>query len=67
MAKAEALVPRAQALRNRMPHSNDLLILSSADECDFLVTSDVRLKDLVAADKPQIVTPEELVAQLKAA
>jgi predicted nucleic acid-binding protein len=50
-----------------MPHSNDLLILSSADECDFLVTSDVRLKDLVAADKPQIVTPEELVAQLKAA
>ena len=48
-------------------HTNDVLILSSADECDFLVTSDVLLKSFVSSEKPQVVTPEELVAQLRAA
>lgn len=67
LAKAEALLPRIRALRNRMAHSNDILILSSADECDFLVTSDVDLKGLVTAEKPRVVTPEELVAHLRAA
>jgi predicted nucleic acid-binding protein len=67
LAKAEALLPRARALRNRVAHPNEILILSSADECDFLVTSDALLKNLVTADKPQVVTPEELVAHLIAA
>ena len=67
VAKAEALLPRVRALRNRLAHSNDILILSSADACDFLVTRDVLLKNLVLAGKPQVVTPEELVAHLRAA
>lgn len=67
LAKAEALVPRARALKNRVAHPNEILIVSSADECDFLVTSDALLKDLVTAEKPQVVTPEELVAHLIAA
>jgi predicted nucleic acid-binding protein len=66
-AKAEALLPRVRALRNRLAHSNDILILSSAGECDFLVTRDVLLKNLVSAEKPQVVTPEELVTHLRAA
>jgi predicted nucleic acid-binding protein len=66
-AKAEALLPRIRSLRNRVAHSNDILILSSADQCDFLVTSDADFKNLVTAEKPQVVTPEELVAQLLAA
>jgi predicted nucleic acid-binding protein len=66
-AKAEALIPRVRALRNRLAHSNDILILSSADECDFLVTSDADLKNLVIAGRPQVVTPEELVVYLRAA
>ena len=66
-AKAEALLPRARGLRNRVVHSNDILILSSADQCDFLVTSDVDFKNLVMAEKPQVVTPEELAAHLRAA
>jgi predicted nucleic acid-binding protein len=68
LAKAEALVPRAQALRNRLAHANDILIVSSADECDFLVTTrDMLLRTLVTDQKPQVVTPEELVGQLRAA
>lgn len=66
-AKAEALLPRVRALRNRLAHSNDVLILSSADQCDFLVTRDKLLKNLVTAEKPQVVTPEELVTRLRAA
>lgn len=66
-ARAEALLPRVRALRNRLSHSNDILILSSAVECDFLVTRDALLKTLVTAEKPQVVTPEELVTHLLAA
>jgi predicted nucleic acid-binding protein len=66
-AKAEALLPQVRALRNRLAHSNDILILSSAIECDFLVTRDALLKSLVTADKPQVVTPEEFVTHLRAA
>src|SRR5947209_5658445 len=32
-ARAEALVPRVRNLKNRVAHSNDILILSSAVEC----------------------------------
>ena len=66
-AKAEALLPRVRALRNRLAHSNDILILSSAVECDFFVTRDALLKTLLTAEKPQVVTPEELVTHLRAA
>ena len=66
-AKAEAFLPKVRLLRNRLPHPNDILILSSADKCDFLVTRDAVLKNLVTSEKPQVVTPEELVTQLRAA
>jgi predicted nucleic acid-binding protein len=69
-AKAEALVPKARALRalrNRLVHSNDILVVTSANDCDFLVTSKTILKDLVASDKPEVITPEELVSRLRAA
>ena len=65
--KAEALLPRVRAVRNRLAHSNDILILSSAVECDFFVTRDALLKTLVAAEKPRVVTPEELLTHLRAA
>ncbi len=42
-AKAEALLPRARALRNRLPHPNGILMLSSAEKCDFFVTRDALL------------------------
>ena len=65
--KAELLLERVRALRNRITHSNDILILSSADDCDFLVTRDVGMMNLTPDDKPQVVTPEELIIQLRAA
>jgi hypothetical protein len=66
LAKAEDLLPLAKSLK-RMPHPNDILIASSAEECDFFVTTDGRLKNLITNDKPQVVTPEEFVVRLQAA
>ncbi|HXB75617.1 MAG TPA: PIN domain-containing protein [Candidatus Acidoferrales bacterium] len=65
-ARAEALLPRVRALRNGLAHSNDILILSSAVECDFFVTWDARLKTLATAEMLQVVTPEALVTHLRA-
>jgi predicted nucleic acid-binding protein len=66
-SKAEALLPSLRALRNQIVHSNDVLILSSAEQCDFLVTKDAHLKNVPAFEKPKVLTPEELATQLRAA
>ncbi len=66
-ARVLELMPPAPALRKRLAHSNDLIMLSSVGDCDFLVTRDKVLKDLVADEKPQVVTPKQLVARLLAA
>ncbi len=66
-SRAEALIPAVRGLRNRMVHSNDILILSSAGRCDFLVTRDRLLMSMSGNEKPRIVTPEELVRHLRAA
>lgn len=64
--KADEYLKYAVDLRNKIPHSNDILILSSAVECDYLVTYDLALKALSSrlSCKPQIVTPEQLLSQL---
>jgi hypothetical protein len=66
-SKAEALLPTIRDLRNRIVHSNDVLILSSADECDFLVTKDLLLKSVARTGTPRILTPEEFATHLRAA
>ncbi len=66
LAKAEALLPRARAY-SPPPHSNDILIASSASGCDFLVTTDRFPMNLIIGKKPQVVTPEALSAVLQPA
>lgn len=61
--KAEEYLKQANNLRNRLAHSNDILILSSAADCDYLVTYDQALRSL-SSSKPQIITPEQLLSQL---
>lgn len=63
LEKAEEYLKHASNLRNRI-HSNDVLILSSAAECDYLVTYDRQLISL-STSKPQVVTPEQLLSQLE--
>jgi predicted nucleic acid-binding protein len=67
LAKAEALLPAVRALRNATAHPNDILMLSSADECDFMVTENATFKNLVSAGGPLVITPKELATQLRAA
>jgi predicted nucleic acid-binding protein len=59
MKAADAILPRAKELRTRVRHSNDILIFSSAADCDYLITSDMSLRALSTRDKPRILTPEE--------
>ncbi|MDZ8109830.1 MAG: PIN domain-containing protein [Nostoc sp. DedQUE12a] len=66
--KAEEYLKHAVNLRNQIAHSNDILILSSAVDCDYLVTYDQALKKTLSSlstDKPQVVTPEQLISQLE--
>lgn len=69
LKKAEALVPRVKSLHGHHMHSNDILIISSAADCDFLVTRDKLLMDTVAAMKlhVNVITPEALASGLQAA
>jgi predicted nucleic acid-binding protein len=65
--KAEEYLKYAASLRNRIAHSNDVLILSSAAECDYLVTYDQALRQALrtlSTSKPQVVTPEQLLSEL---
>ncbi|MCU0569014.1 MAG: hypothetical protein MUF49_20740 [Oculatellaceae cyanobacterium Prado106] len=67
LEKAEEYLQQAANLRNQIVHSNDVLILSSASDCDYLVTYDQALKGALSslsASKPQVVTPEQLISQL---
>ncbi len=66
--KAEEYLENAANLRNRIAHSNDVLILSSAANCDYLVTYDQALQktlNSLSTNKPQVVTPEQLISQLE--
>jgi len=65
--KAEEYLKKSTNLRDRIAHSNDILILSSASDCDYLVTYDMALKNTLtslSSEKPEVVTPEQLISQL---
>jgi len=67
LEKAEEYLKQAANLRNRIAHSNDVLILSSASDCDYFVTYDKALKSTLislSTGKPEVVTPEQLISQL---
>lgn len=57
--RAQGLLPRARALRNRGMHSNDVLMFSSAADCDYLVTRHAMVGGLADGGKPVVLSPEE--------
>jgi predicted nucleic acid-binding protein len=65
-ASSARLLERASALRNRIAHSNDLLIFGSAAtaNCDYFVTYDRHIAAIPSSGKPKIVTPEQLLQEL---
>lgn len=64
LEKAEEYLKHTANVRDRIAHSNDVLILSSAADCDYLVTYDQALRSL-STSKPRVVTPEQLLSQLE--
>lgn len=61
----ELLSETIRTLRNKVVHSNDFLIYSSAAECDYLLTRDVEFKNFQKADRPIILTTEEFLEQVE--
>lgn len=57
------LSDKLREVRNKAVHSNDLLIYSSAADCDYLVTQDKGFEDLADSEKPVILTPEQFLQQ----
>lgn len=57
--RAQGLLPRARELRSRGLHSNDVLMFSSAADCDYLVTRDAMIGKLADDGKPLVLSPKE--------
>ena len=62
-AEFHLLLDKIRKLRNRASHSNDLLIYSSAAECDYLLTEDDSFKNLQETKRPIILTTQEFLEQ----
>jgi predicted nucleic acid-binding protein len=63
-AYSARLLDAASALRNRIAHSNDLLIFGSAADCDYFVTYDRDFAAIPSSGKPKVVTPAQLLKEL---
>lgn len=62
MARSQGLLRRAKNLRNDIVHSNDILVAASASGCDYLITYDEGIKELIEGERPRVVTPEQFTS-----
>ena len=60
---SDRFLNKARDLRNRFQHTNDLLLLSSASQCDYLVTEDQSYRRVASDGQLQILTTEQFVSQ----
>jgi len=60
--RSQQLLRRAKAMRSRIAHSSDILVAASARDCDYLITYDRGLKELIEGDKPRVLTPEQFTS-----
>jgi len=56
---------KMREFRNKMVHSNEILISSTAAECDYLLTEDQIFKNLFETEKPVILTTEEFIQNVE--
>ncbi len=62
VGRSQELLRQAKSLRNHIAHSSDFLVAVSATDCDYLITYDNALKELIEGDRPQFVTPEQFAS-----
>lgn len=62
--RSEILLKKVRNLRNRVAHSNDLLILGSAQNCDYLISYDKALTQFGKELEIPILTPEEFLNEV---
>jgi len=65
LVNSQSVIENATKMRNKMFHSNDILILASALDCDYVVTEDSALYQLLGnKDPPVITTPNKFIDML---
>ena len=64
-SELERLLSKVQSLRNKVTHSNDFLIYSSAIDCDYLLTQDENFQNLANGKKPVTLTTEEFLHRVE--
>jgi predicted nucleic acid-binding protein len=62
--KISQTLRRIKDLRNRIAHSDDVMILASASDCDYLVTADLELLQLQQGSRPEVVTVDQFLERL---
>ncbi len=62
IGRSQQLLGWAKALHNRLVHSSGVLVPASAGDCDYLITYDRGLKELIEGDRPRVVTPEQFTS-----
>jgi len=62
--RSTEMLARIGDLRNQISHSNEILVLASAADCDFLVTDDRKLLNASVFEHAKVRTPEQLLAEL---
>lgn len=64
-SELQRLLGKLQSLRNKVTHSNDFLIYSSAVDCDYLLTQDENFQNLANGKKPVTLTTEEFLHRVE--
>lgn len=64
LPRAADLLERHSELRKLLSHSNEVLVLGSAIDCDFFVTYDRKYVRVPIPNSVKVVTPDELLAEL---
>jgi len=62
MEQGQRMLRRAKEQGSRVTHSSDILIAASASDCDYLITYDGGLQELVEGDRPRVMTPEQFTS-----
>jgi predicted nucleic acid-binding protein len=62
--KAIKVSERVRGLRNRIAHSNDVLVFASAEDCDYLITDDDLLAQLSGVRGPEVLTVDQFLDRL---
>ncbi len=62
---SKQFLEKTRTLSKKLSHINNVIILASAKNCDYILSYDVELRDLSLATDATVLNPEEFLAQME--